>query len=135
MTWTDNAACKGKPTAWWFPLQSDGVSFYARARAVCDGCPVRDECLALAFSYETNNERRHGMFGGLSPAERAAFADGRLPPRECRSCGTPFQSTDNRKVYCCRTCSQRESARRAYAVSADVRREKRRERYYRGVGA
>lgn len=39
---------------------------YERARVVCATCPVAQRCL----SYALEHEERHGMWGGLTPAER-----------------------------------------------------------------
>jgi hypothetical protein len=47
------AACRGRPTAWWYPRQGD--AFAGRfAKAVCRGCPVRGECLADAIAVEAD---------------------------------------------------------------------------------
>ena len=51
--------------------------YYEEARAVCDACPVKIECLAAAFDIEgltAATQYRHGMWGGLTPAERAERA-------------------------------------------------------------
>jgi len=45
-----DAACRGMPTALFFPARGEGgVMTAARARAVCAGCPVRVGCLAHAL--------------------------------------------------------------------------------------
>lgn len=73
--WKNRAACADKPQDWWFPdgEQSDGRGrikptadrkAYARAKAVCDLCPVQAECLDYALPVE-----RWGMWGGLMPNE------------------------------------------------------------------
>jgi len=46
-----------------FPNVKDWRSFRP-AVAVCNTCPVSDECLI------ENIEEQHGMFGGTTPAER-----------------------------------------------------------------
>ena len=53
-----------------------------RARAICAGCPVRQECLDAAMKEEIylcndhpmQMQHRHGVRGGLTPSERAALA-------------------------------------------------------------
>jgi WhiB family transcriptional regulator, redox-sensing transcriptional regulator len=62
--WREDAACFG----------ASGVDFFAddpltlgRAKALCAGCPVRDDC--LAFAIETNQSQ--GVWGGYEPTERA----------------------------------------------------------------
>jgi WhiB family redox-sensing transcriptional regulator len=42
-----------------------------RAKAVCAGCTVRQECLEVALA---NNERL-GVWGGLTPEERRKLAE------------------------------------------------------------
>ncbi|HDH24948.1 MAG TPA: WhiB family transcriptional regulator [Actinobacteria bacterium] len=37
-----------------------------RAKAVCGGCPVRDECLSYAFEFRMTS----GIWGGVSAAGR-----------------------------------------------------------------
>jgi WhiB family redox-sensing transcriptional regulator len=39
----------------------------AKAKAVCESCPVRHECL----DYALRNSVRYGIFGGLGEEERA----------------------------------------------------------------
>jgi hypothetical protein len=36
------------------------------ARALCDGCPIKDAC----FMYATENDERYGVWAGTLPAER-----------------------------------------------------------------
>lgn len=70
--WRDLAACKGKPTAWWFPI---GAACYGRARRICSDCPVSGPCLSDAIKKEHDSRvHRHGMFGGLTPPERHRYA-------------------------------------------------------------
>lgn len=61
MDWTDLAACRGHDPELWFPL-GDG----ARAKAICAGCPVREDCLTFALRLGLD----HGIFGGLDADER-----------------------------------------------------------------
>jgi WhiB family redox-sensing transcriptional regulator len=60
--WTDKAACAGKFTEDWFSDWGE-----RKAKKVCAGCPVRNECLA-AYLFEP-----HGIFGGLTPTERESY--------------------------------------------------------------
>lgn len=56
----------------------------ARAKMICNGvpddnipaCPVREACLAWQMAWEagTGVSSRHGVFGGLNPAERSKLA-------------------------------------------------------------
>nr|WP_141681715.1 WhiB family transcriptional regulator [Mycobacterium malmoense] len=63
-SWRDDALC----------AQVGGDIFYvdkgestAPAKAVCSMCPVRVECLEWAIDHDD----RWGIYGGLSPRERA----------------------------------------------------------------
>lgn len=51
-----------------FPNESDARGV-AAALAVCDGCPVRLQCLAFALEHD----EQHGIWGGVVPSERAAM--------------------------------------------------------------
>ena len=45
------------------------------AKQICAGCPVTAECLAMALAVEDGPQQtrlpRVGIYGGLTPAERA----------------------------------------------------------------
>ncbi|OCI31069.1 WhiB family transcriptional regulator [Oerskovia enterophila] len=57
----------------WHP-NSDLPGAYDDARKICAGCPVAALCLQAAFETESRSDAaiRYGMFGGKTPAERAA---------------------------------------------------------------
>ena len=56
----------------WFP---DAAKNFKWAKAVCDVCPVRAACLQWALNTEAKAPgARWGMYGGLTPDERAALA-------------------------------------------------------------
>lgn len=63
--WQEAAACRGREDVDFFPTPDDDAGI-ARARAVCAGCPVVDDC--LAFAIETNQSE--GIWGGMTAAER-----------------------------------------------------------------
>lgn len=73
-------ACVGHEPEIWFA--ADGRSTvaspeaWAPAAAICATCPVTAACLAAAMDAEGQNgaANRHGMWGGLTPDERAALA-------------------------------------------------------------
>lgn len=73
-SWKERAACQGEDPRLWFPNE-DGQRHYerrvrkitAKARAICERCPVQGECLGFAIDTDT----RYGMFGGLTERERA----------------------------------------------------------------
>jgi hypothetical protein len=77
MDWMEEAACIGKDITWWFPdfLDADGIDIpddgqiglivgittpeYETARAICNTCPVKAQCLKHALI----NKERYGMWG------------------------------------------------------------------------
>lgn len=65
--WRDVAACAGRDDVDFFATPDDAEEI-ARAKALCAGCPVADEC--LDFAIETNQS--DGIWGGLLPVERDA---------------------------------------------------------------
>lgn len=69
--WTQLAACRTHPTAWWFPRV--GQSPDSRAVRLCATCPVRRECLEVALA----DSGLAGIWGGHTTAERTAIRQGR----------------------------------------------------------
>ena len=56
----------------WFPASTDVETARheaAAAIAICHGCPVRAQCLAVSLRHWDIGQ--HGVWGGLVPAERA----------------------------------------------------------------
>jgi WhiB family redox-sensing transcriptional regulator len=66
--WRVDAACTAVDPDLFFPVGVTGpaVGQIAAAKAVCDGCQVRTEC--LEFAITTNQE--YGVWGGASEEER-----------------------------------------------------------------
>lgn len=64
-TWAERGACRRvDPDA----LFVEGAAQH-RAKAVCDGCPVRTECLAHALDRRIE----HGVWGGMTERDRRAL--------------------------------------------------------------
>lgn len=61
--WTDDAACRGRRTAVFFPTDD---STAGAAKALCRRCPVVEQC--LEFALATHQDA--GVWGGLSEGER-----------------------------------------------------------------
>ena len=61
--WMHQARCRGANPTEFFP--SDGLGVES-AQHICDGCPVRAECL----EYALVNRIEHGVWGGASERER-----------------------------------------------------------------
>lgn len=60
--WTTDAACAKSDDPDLFYPETKGP--HRAARAVCQACPVRVQCL------EAGMDERHGVWGGTSPQER-----------------------------------------------------------------
>jgi WhiB family redox-sensing transcriptional regulator len=67
--WMADAACRTYAVDYWFS-ETPGTS-YSEAKAVCDTCPVRSECLKHALDHED-----YGVWGGLTPRERDLYRKG-----------------------------------------------------------
>lgn len=69
--WTDQAACKGFEDVM-FPAAADDEQQTRPGKTMCARCPVRETCLDEAMRIEdgTSRSTRHGLAGGLGPAER-----------------------------------------------------------------
>jgi WhiB family redox-sensing transcriptional regulator len=63
--WMDDAACRGRTDVEFFPeVGYNGKA--PKALALCNNCPVKDDC--LDFALENNIE--HGIWGGTNPRQR-----------------------------------------------------------------
>lgn len=61
--WRSEASCKGTPIQRFFPQEGTDVDH--EVRAMCQACPVIEDCLEYALRYEG-----HGYFGGTSATQR-----------------------------------------------------------------
>lgn len=80
--WQRKAACLGHNAELFdTELKDHNGARAARAKAVCDGCPVKTACLVWALEHEQGAPAagRAGIWGGLTPTERAALT--RRQPR------------------------------------------------------
>lgn len=62
-SWFEEASCAESDPEAWFPEKGCSTR---EAKRICDGCPVRDECLAYALA----RREKFGIWGGLSERER-----------------------------------------------------------------
>lgn len=100
--WRDLAVCAQVDPELFFPEKGGNVK---PAKLLCGMCEVRDECLQAAL----DNNEQFGIFGGLSPKERAPLMRERreqIGPllKVCKGCGEEFQPYRTRMVYCSLTC-------------------------------
>lgn len=69
VSWLELAACRGRPTRWWYPATGD--SFGAQvAVLICRSCPVRVACLAAALAEEVGEGGTFGVRGGYTAEQR-----------------------------------------------------------------
>ena len=61
--WMLHSRCRGADTREFFPSNGLGVE---AAQRVCQGCPVREECLEYALLHRIEQ----GVWGGASERER-----------------------------------------------------------------
>jgi WhiB family redox-sensing transcriptional regulator len=64
--WRERAGCVGADPEVFFPV---GSRRRVRAQRICQGCTVREMCLADVMATE-DPAMRWGVLGGLTPAER-----------------------------------------------------------------
>ncbi|GGS60203.1 MULTISPECIES: WhiB family transcriptional regulator [Streptomyces] len=69
--WRDHAACRHEDPDLFFPIGTTGPAQVQseQAKAVCRGCPVREQCLEWAL--DTNQSI--GIWGGTTELERRAL--------------------------------------------------------------
>lgn len=74
--WQVRAACRGPQAVVFFPpstteRKDEKIEREARARAICNECPVLDPCLDFAVTIR----EPHGIWGGRTEAERRLLWD------------------------------------------------------------
>jgi len=98
--WLNRAACR---------LSNDPEAAFAKDPSpelekfrteFCRWCPVTVECLRVALDRELDLSagHRHGVWGGLTPDERARYA--RMGRRECADCRRGFIPVQASQVRC-----------------------------------
>jgi WhiB family transcriptional regulator, redox-sensing transcriptional regulator len=72
--WQYDAACRGEDSELffapnYFEKKEEKEAREERAKAICQRCDVREECL----EYALRNREPHGIWGGLNEMERKAL--------------------------------------------------------------
>lgn len=98
--WSDDAACAEIGIEAFFPeLESDGNNRdYKPAKQICMGCPVLGECLTYVMKVEPDglpSKSRHGVWGGMAPAQRAKLSDEIISWKVERAVKTGRESVTN----------------------------------------
>lgn len=65
LDWMNEARCAGKEHRWFFSTGYDGRAL-PQALELCEGCPVRSDCLDHALELNI----RDGVWGGLTGDQR-----------------------------------------------------------------
>lgn len=95
------AACAGDLIHDWFPAREpDGVP--AEIAAVCGRCPVREECLRWALSFDAE-----GLWAGTTTRQRR----GAMTPESLPTHEGPGSSSGYRRGCRCRECKDAQTAR------------------------
>ena len=92
-----SALCREIPAADEIFFATD-IASVAIAKSVCDLCPLKAQCAREAVEIERGQHARDrfGVFGGLTPAERAAVD----PGRECADCGVSIRDRATNATRC-----------------------------------
>jgi WhiB family transcriptional regulator, redox-sensing transcriptional regulator len=88
--WRDQALCRNEDPEIFFPIGEEGpsASVIDRAKALCLGCPVMDDC--LQWSLDTGQQ--FGVSGGMTPRERRHFKRVRVMAK--RSVRSPITNNE-----------------------------------------
>jgi WhiB family transcriptional regulator, redox-sensing transcriptional regulator len=78
-TWQVKAACRGPQAEVFFPppqfeRKDEKAEREARAKQICNDCPVRQPCLDYAVAIR----EPHGIWGGLNENERRQLLNSEL---------------------------------------------------------
>lgn len=103
MSWRDRASCRTLPLDYFFHDQYEVVPDLVRE--ICEGCPVREDCLNLAIATDSI-----GIWAGTTTEQRRSM---RRKPVKVAQHGTPSGYARHRKnsEQPCEPCRQ---ARRTY---------------------
>jgi WhiB family redox-sensing transcriptional regulator len=68
VNWRSAGACLSADPDLFFPISATGPGErqVSRAKVICAGCQVRQECLEFAMTHELT----YGIWGGSTPADR-----------------------------------------------------------------
>jgi WhiB family transcriptional regulator, redox-sensing transcriptional regulator len=89
--WRAMGACLSVNPDLFFPISAGGVAIkqVARARQICAGCRVRQEC----FDFAMRTAETDGIWGGTTPEERIRIRRGQAARRRARK---EWQAPDTR---------------------------------------
>ena len=67
--WMDEGNCKGQ-THLMFPKEHKDITYIAEARALCEDCPSKKDCLEYALEFPPAD--MHGVWAGMTSRQLAA---------------------------------------------------------------
>lgn len=67
--WTERALCSQTDPEAYFPKKGANGNLLKRVRAICDACPVKQDCLETALT----NGIAHGVWGGTTGRQRRSM--------------------------------------------------------------
>lgn len=122
MSWDEQAACKGHDPEWQasaacrdqppYLWDTDLPDSWREGRRTCIAvCPVRDACLAYALGVESGAAAsRWGIYGGLTPDERAMRPDRRHAAiyQRCDTCDVRMTRQAPKPVKVAKQATERE---------------------------
>lgn len=76
----EGALCAQSDPDAWYPEKGSG-SGWAHIRAICEQCPVIEKCR----DYALKNDEPHGIWGGMTPADRRKWWRDREEEEEAAS--------------------------------------------------
>ena len=121
MSWRDRAACKDSDP-YMFILKASfdkpSPAAYEPALRVCEGCPVRAECLDYALSMDGWSADVRGVWGGMTTEQiQALRRGGKASPRMLQPCGTraAYRRHLRRGEEPCGACKEAEYRARSVA--------------------
>ncbi|QPX62652.1 WhiB family transcription factor [Microbacterium phage Xitlalli] len=88
--WMDQSACANTDPNLFF--NKDKAH---EAKAICNDCPVRIQCLAKALVDEKTVSRRTGIFGGMNAAERKQLQEHLNNMQKAQVSATSDQEEEN----------------------------------------
>jgi WhiB family redox-sensing transcriptional regulator len=99
VSWIPQAACRGADQSDFFPSKKGESA--KRAKKVCQGCPVRLDCLDYALRHRLFD----GVWGGCGERERRTLARKRgLAVGICATCSDVFSDAAPSRKYCSVKC-------------------------------
>ena len=119
LDWGRDGACRThKGPDWWHPPRDMADVYYPLAKAVCNGCPVRQAC----EDYATGAGLPDGIWGGKTPQERGARGPKRRSIPKASQVGKGRKLTDEQMAEIARLVEAGGMSRAAIARKFNVSR-------------